>query len=209
MIEFTAAVAVELDRLVPAVHRGSARPQVRAPHLWLLADVASLLAHGPAPLQAVLNVHRYEAGQDLALDELARDGWLWITDEVAATSRCLPLLREINEAHADAAARLWPEPVALDITVDHPFTAAVTGTAPAARLFDQLRALRYHRADAHAAAWQAEGLTVEGVRGLAADDPVRVRIEEATNRLASAPYRALSPTVREALLASLRALPPH
>ncbi|GLZ33003.1 hypothetical protein Lesp02_51910 [Lentzea sp. NBRC 105346] len=200
-----ALVAIELHRLVPAVHRSSARPSIRPPHLWVLADVASLL---PAPVDVVFDVHRYHAEQrDLSLLELAREGWIKVTDKITPTEFAEPFIVEINRNHAKAAAALWPDPPELKIEVDHPFAAAATGDHPAARLWDQLRALRYHRADAHAAAWQAEGLTVDGVRALKDDDPIRARIEAATDRMASRPYRALSRADRAALLATLRALP--
>lgn len=200
-----ALVAVELDRLVPAVHRNSARPTIRPPHLWVLADVASLL---PAPLDVVHNVHRYHAEQrDLALFGLAKEGWITITDAVTPTPFAEPFIAEINANHAKAAEALWPDAPSLSIEVDHPFSAAVTGDSPAARLWDKLRALRYHRADAHAAAWQAQGLTVEGIRTLATDDPVRVRIEAATNRMAARPYRVLNRNERAVLLTTLRKLP--
>lgn len=197
-------VAVELHRLVPAVHRSSARPRIRPPHLWVLADVASLL---PAPLDVVRDVHRYHAEQrDLGLLELAREGWITVSDVVAPTEHAVPFLAEINAHHAAAADAMWPDAPSLEIEVNHPFSAAVTGETPAARLFDQLRALRYHRADAHAAAWQSEGLTIEGVRALRDDDPVRMRIEATTDRVAARPYRALSREARAALLETLRGL---
>lgn len=64
--------------------------------------------------------------------------------------------------------------------------------------------LRYHRADAHAAAWQAAGLTSQAMMQLPAD-PVRAAIEAETNRRAGAPYATLSADERVALLAGLAA----
>jgi hypothetical protein len=73
-------------------------------------------------------------------------------------------------------------------------------------LHHRLSVLRYHRADAHAAAWQAAGLTSEAMMQLPAG-PVRAAIEAETNRRAGAPYAALSTGERVALLAGLAALP--
>jgi hypothetical protein len=73
-------------------------------------------------------------------------------------------------------------------------------------LHHRLSVLRYHRADAHATAWQAAGLTSEAMMQLPAG-PVRAAIEAETNRLAGAPYATLSVDERVALLAGLAALP--
>ncbi|MFD2356943.1 hypothetical protein ACFSTC_58395 [Nonomuraea ferruginea] len=56
-------------------------------------------------------------------------------------------------------------------------------------LFNRLAALRYARADAHAAAWQAAGLTAAEVVALE-PGPLRERIEAGTNRRAAVPYEA-------------------
>ncbi|MCS7483385.1 tetratricopeptide repeat protein [Umezawaea endophytica] len=208
-----AEVAVELHCLVPAVHRAagpvvSARVTDRPPHLGLLADLASLLAHGPAPLQVVRDLHRYTPDVEVHHADLVEAGWLVIADgTVTATARCLPVLHLVNEVHASTASALWSAPTTVVARPDHPMTAAVTGTTPAARLFDRLRALRHHRADAHATAWQAEGLTAAEVRALPADTPLRVRIEATTDRIASRPYREINTETRANLIDSLRALP--
>ncbi|HEX2319444.1 MAG TPA: hypothetical protein VHJ18_10730 [Streptosporangiaceae bacterium] len=73
-------------------------------------------------------------------------------------------------------------------------------------LHHRLSVLRYHRADAHAAAWQAAGLTSDAVMQLPAG-PARAAIEAETNLRAGAPYAALSADERLALLAGLGALP--
>nr|WP_311132175.1 hypothetical protein [Nonomuraea gerenzanensis]SBO91170.1 hypothetical protein BN4615_P684 [Nonomuraea gerenzanensis] len=65
-------------------------------------------------------------------------------------------------------------------------------------LFNRLAVLRYHRADAHAAAWQAAGLTAAGIVGLP-DGPLRAAIEAETNLRAAAPYRTLTVRERETL----------
>jgi hypothetical protein len=73
-------------------------------------------------------------------------------------------------------------------------------------LHHRLSVLRYHRADAHAAAWQAAGLTSEAMMQLPAG-PVRAAIEAETNRRAGVPYATLSADERVALLGGLAALP--
>jgi hypothetical protein len=69
----------------------------------------------------------------------------------------------------------------------------------------RLSVLRYHRADAHAAAWQAAGLTSATIRQLPAG-PARDAIEAETNRRAGLPCTTLSPDERITLLAGLAAL---
>ena len=221
-----ASVAVELDRLVPGLHRrcaatGALRHVDRPLEVGALIELAGLLRFGPVPLAVAREVHRYEPGIDAALTALAGTGWLALgPDVIAATPRALPLLAAINDLHAGVAAELWPDPTPVLSTVDAllpvladgwPVTAAMTrsrsGDGPAARLFDGLRALRYHRADAHAAAWRAEGLTAAQVVALDRADPVRRRIETGTDRLAARAYRRLPAADRDAFLTRLRALP--
>jgi hypothetical protein len=72
-------------------------------------------------------------------------------------------------------------------------------------LHHRLSVLRYHRADAHAAAWQAAGLTAEAMVQLP-EGPMRAAIEAETNRRAGVPYAVLSVDERVALLAGLAAL---
>lgn len=78
--------------------------------------------------------------------------------------------------------------------------------SPALLLAEALTPLRFHRHDAHAQAWRAEGLTVEGIQQLA-PGPQRQRIEDETNRLAAAPYAVLSADERFTLVTGLGALP--
>lgn len=80
------------------------------------------------------------------------------------------------------------------------------GDPPGVVLFNRLAVLRYHRADAHAAAWAAEGLTAQEMQALQPGE-LRERIEAETNRLAATPYAVLSEPERQALVAGLRMLP--
>ncbi|MFC7103272.1 hypothetical protein ACFQQB_24250 [Nonomuraea rubra] len=72
------------------------------------------------------------------------------------------------------------------------------GAPPGLLLFNRLAVVRYHRADAHAAAWRAAGLSAAGIVGLP-DGPLRTGIEAETNLRASAPYGALTAGERETL----------
>lgn len=80
------------------------------------------------------------------------------------------------------------------------------GTPPGVLLLNRLGTLRYHRADAHAAAWQAAGHTARTIVELTSG-PERVAIELETERRAAGPYAVLTAPERLALLADLAALP--
>ncbi|QSB14979.1 hypothetical protein JQS43_00870 [Natronosporangium hydrolyticum] len=79
-------------------------------------------------------------------------------------------------------------------------------TPPAVRLLNRLSTLRWHRADAHAAAWQAAGLTADEMVALP-PGPARDQIEQETNARNAAPFAALSAAERVTMLADLAALP--
>lgn len=77
-------------------------------------------------------------------------------------------------------------------------------------LLNHLSTLRYHRADAHARAWQLAGMTVAEVQAEpwgTAWSSKRSRVEETTNELAGHPFAILAPADRLQLLADLAALP--
>jgi hypothetical protein len=80
------------------------------------------------------------------------------------------------------------------------------GAPPGLLVLNRLSAMRYHRADAHAAAWTAAGLTAAQVVAMP-HDRERDPIEAETNRRAAAPYRVLPAADRIVLLADLAALP--
>jgi hypothetical protein len=90
------------------------------------------------------------------------------------------------------------------LTMAPPYEPA--GATVGLLLHHRLSVLRYHRADAHAAAWQAAGLTSEAMMQLP-DGPERAAIEAETNRRAGEPYATLSAGERVELLAGLAALP--
>ena len=70
------------------------------------------------------------------------------------------------------------------------------------RLWSVVTVLRYHRADAHRAAWQAAGLSAEEVQVL----PAGPAMDAETNRLDAPIYAALDADERLDLLGGLGAL---
>ena len=79
------------------------------------------------------------------------------------------------------------------------------GTPAGVLLFNRLAALRYYRADAHAAAWRAAGLTAAEIVTLG-PGPLRDRIERETNQRAAAPYGAITEHERALFHGGLLAL---
>lgn len=83
------------------------------------------------------------------------------------------------------------------------------GTPASVILLNRLSTLRYHRADAHAAAWQAAGLTAAEMVAMPWGSqwtPQRTAAEHDTNVRAAAPYVVLTPEERLIMLADLAAL---
>lgn len=74
-----------------------------------------------------------------------------------------------------------------------------------AKLSERLAGLRFHRFDAHVAAWRAAGLTAEAVKALT-PGPARDAVEADTDRRAGVAYATLDPAERLELLAGLGAL---
>ena len=229
MTEFAAAVAPEIDRVTIAVHpvaKPAAVVVLRAAGLsrgGLLVSLLTPLLAGPALAAELHSINRYMPYAEFraGLDEHVRQGMLRRSgDVVAATDSGRAVLTGLRRAqgtavtgmlagHDVAVARLRP-------LVDRALAAADGGVAfglmtppeaaesSAHALHDRITALRYHRADAHAAAWAAAGLTAASVPTL--EGPDRERIETETNRRAGQPYAALSDAERTTLLADLSGL---
>jgi hypothetical protein len=223
-------VAAELDRLVPAAHH-RIRDTLRAlhllperpPHFGVLIELRDLLLVGTAPDTVITGLFRYHAEIDDAVAELDPEGWLErVADGVVATPRCTAVLDVLRTAAEIALTEAWGRPEEQLARVDEVVRGAVgtsegpvfdalaavdTGGGPVLRLFERCNALRHHRADAHAAAWHAFGLTATSVASVPKADPVRRDVETTTNRIASRPYRCLSTVDRAALVTALRRLP--
>lgn len=135
-------------------------------------------------------------------------------------------LRELFELHATVLTRRWQEHaervdrlnrllaqvLAAAESTGGPAWAAQAppyepaGTAPGVVLLNRLSTMRYHRADAHAAAWQQVGLTAADMPDLP-PGPQREAIEADTDQRAAPPYAGLTADQRWQLLADLAALP--
>jgi hypothetical protein len=181
-----------------------------------------------SPTEAA-GVIRYRDPEDFrrSIDEHVGHGTLEWTEDggFRATETGLTFLADLFDLHARSTGELWRlskdmlarlTPV-LETLVR---AAAATGGdafaamapvweprgAPAGLLvLNRVSALRYHRADAHAAAWTAAGLTAAQIVAMRRDretDP----IEAETNRRAAAPFRVLPAADRIVLLADLAAL---
>src|SRR5262245_58334573 len=196
----------------------------------IVGQLRTGLAARPVSAAGLAAVYRYrDAGQIRRnLDTLASAGIVEQTDDgaIRATDTGRALLAVMYEAGAEAAAALWSAHretvVDLNELAGRLVVAAVAsggdayaavappyeplGASPELLLHHRLAVLRYHRADAHAAAWQAAGHTVDTIRGLA-DGPERERIEAETNRRAGQPYAALSAAERSRLVSGLTDLP--
>lgn len=79
------------------------------------------------------------------------------------------------------------------------------GAAPGTVLLNRMGTLRYHRADAHAAAWRAAGLTAAQILA-EPEGERRGAIEAETNRLAAPPFAVLTAAERTTLLEDLATL---
>lgn len=203
------AVAVELDRLVPAVQYRAApvgsglyRRHRAPPAATVLIELRTLLRAGPVPLEVVGGIYRHYPPLDAALDELVAAGWLERADGALwASGPCPVLLTDLRRTMDSAAEAAWdghPALPALAGALDAVVHTAVGSSpgpvfdawvaaggdgTPAAVLFDRITALRYHRAECHAST------------------PV------STDPVAARPYRPLEPAARQALIDALRALP--
>ncbi|MEV2237870.1 hypothetical protein [Micromonospora sp. NPDC049891] len=143
---------------------------------------------------------------------------------LAATERGMAFLAELYQVHAEVTEELWAghhdrvlrltEVVGRLLSVAHGGEAFHTvtpphepdGTPPGVLLLNRLGALRFHRADAHAAAWHAAGHTAASIVALS-DGPQRQAIELETDRRAAGPYAVLTAEERLTMLADLAALP--
>ncbi|SCE69510.1 hypothetical protein GA0070558_10351 [Micromonospora haikouensis] len=188
----------------------------------------------PAGFAAVTR-YRDPASCQRALDKQVAYGMLHRRPDgcLCATERGLAFLAELFQVHAEVTEELWAghdERVlrlvdTLGRLLAHALVSAeeetdvlgdafaVTappyepdGTAPGVLLLNRLGTLRYHRADAHAAAWTAAGHTALSVSELPAG-PERLAIELETDRRAAGPYAALTAEERLTMLADLSALP--
>ncbi|SCL15467.1 hypothetical protein GA0070624_0729 [Micromonospora rhizosphaerae] len=168
-----------------------------------------------------------------ALDKQVAHGMLQRVPDggFCATERGLAFLAELYQVHAEVTEELWAGHddrvvrlvealgrllayalvLAESAGVGAAFGAMAppyepAGTPPGVLLLNRLGTLRYHRADAHAAAWTAAGHTAASIAELRAG-PERLAIELETDRRAAGPYAVLTAEERLTMLADLAALP--
>jgi hypothetical protein len=221
-------VAAELDRLVPGGHRlirdelRRTPPHRKPPNFGVLVEMRCLLLAGPVSLHVVAGLFRYAADIGDAIEDLITEGWLKRSaNAVAATPITMELLDAMRNAAGRALEPAWGLPLDLLARMNGIVLGAIGSSAgpvfdalatveppagPAVRLFERCNALRHHRADAHAAAWQTVGLTATSVQEVSPTDPVRADVETATNRVASRAFRPLSTVERAGLHEQLRRL---
>ena len=191
-------------------------PAVRAIHRYLADELdgalADLAARGwlflePETITATPRCRELLASVLAHMDGVFTGLWGSPDDLLGTAGELIVAGRGSSEGDAfDALADAFTASKARETSTAGPASPAGE-TSTAGRLFAALCALRHHRGDAHAAAWQAYGLTVDGVRALDEGAPRRRRIEAATDQVAARPYRSLTPDGRADLVRALRALP--
>jgi hypothetical protein len=196
----------------------------------IVGQLRTGLAVRPVSAAGLAAIYRYHDAHQVRrnLNTLAGAGIIEQADDgaIRATDTGQALLALMYESSAKTAAELWSthretvtdlnELAGRLVVVAAPSGgdayAAVAppyeppGASPELLLHHRLAVLRYHRADAHAAAWQAAGHTVDTIRGLA-DGPERESIEAETNRRAGRPYATLNAADRSRLVSGLTGLP--
>jgi hypothetical protein len=147
------------------------------------ADTLTLTAHGRAAQEELWSI----------TDRVVADLWTGYDDlSSRLEGLCDRALTQVADDPGPSFHLLYPPHV------------PATSTAPT-RLAEQLSCLRFHRADAHAAAWLAAGFTGEQVTAPNATLPDSVEAD--TNTRAARPYQALSPSERTELIDGLLRLP--
>jgi hypothetical protein len=203
---------------------GAAPPEA----MRMLGQLRIALLARPVTPAGLAAVYRYRDEEDIqrdvdglraaALIDIAGDG------AIEATGRGRAVLTRMYRVTADIARELWAGHdglVELTDLTGRVVRAALASGGPAyltmappyepadataeLLLHTRLSALRYHRADAHAAAWQAAGFTSTTIRELPAG-PTRDAIEAETNRRNGLAYAALSPAERATFRTSLAVL---
>jgi hypothetical protein len=229
---YAAAIAPVLNAVHVNVH-ASARPAATA-HAessgvtpGLLSDLRYVLPLRPLPRRALSAVYRYGSSAELDAeirghlyqDTLAEDG----DGVLRLTAKGLVFVDGLYAVHAAATRRVW---AGRDVAHLAGLTGRVLacadrdpggalevmappyepeGTPAGVLLFNRVAALRYHRADAHAVAWRAAGLTAGNIADLE-PGALRDAIEDDTNERAAQPYSALTARERETLFEGLLTL---
>ncbi|KAB8196360.1 hypothetical protein FH608_006275 [Nonomuraea phyllanthi] len=220
---YAAAIAPVIDAVHVNVHASARRSVAELSGTGgFLVDLRFTLPLRSLTRADLATIYRYgdPEGREAGIREHLREGTLAESGDgqLRLTAAGLAYIHRLYEVHGAVAERIWaghdlpamsgPAGRVLDrAQADRVPGGALELMAPPYEpdgagagllLFNRLAALRYHRADAHAAAWQAEGLSAAEIVGLR-DGPVRARIEERTNLRAATPYEILSEDERRAL----------
>ncbi|MFC5828703.1 hypothetical protein [Nonomuraea insulae] len=220
--EYAAALAPIINVAHVNVHAAAARAVAELAETTgvtpgFLYDLRFTLPLRPVTRPELATIYRYgdAAEREPSLREHVSQGTLTEDGDGALrlTAEGLDFVHRLYDLHATAAERVWAGSD-LDGLVGRVLDGAERlpggalelvappyepeAAAPELLLFNRLAAFRYHRADAHAAAWQARGLSASEIVTLT-DGPLHAEIEAETNRRAAAPYRVLSEEQREAL----------
>ena len=231
---YTPLVAPVIERLTfavlqHAIAHAAQMPQTVSPKaLRMLGQLRTALMARPVSADGLAAVYRYrdaaEIEQDLqgliaaGLVDRSSDG------AVTATEGGRVVLGAMYDGLAAAASRLWATQAArltrlsemagrvVDAAVSSGGDAYATVAPPfeppdadtALLVHTRVSVLRYHRADAHAAAWRSAGLTSATVAQLPPGSG-RDAIEADTNHGAGVPYLSLTPDERLIFLGDLAA----
>ncbi|MGR6913410.1 hypothetical protein ACU635_04075 [[Actinomadura] parvosata] len=223
--EFAAAIAPVIGAANVNVHASAARAVAdlaRTSGLTpgLLSDLRFTLPLRPLTRAGLAVIDRYgtaasrehDLREHLRQHTLSEDG----DGTLRLTGKGLEFVHRLYDVHAATAGRIWAAhdlrglaelavrvlesaerlPGGALELVAPPYEPE--GAEPGLLLFNRLAVVRYHRADAHAAAWRAAGLSAAEIVGLP-DGPLRAGIEAETNRRAAVPYRSLSDEERDTL----------
>ncbi|MDP9866817.1 MULTISPECIES: hypothetical protein [Streptosporangium] len=229
---YAASIAPLIDAVHLGVHVAS-RPLSRELversgfHADLLIDLRYVLPARPLTPEGLAALYRYNPFDDDEVGVQLAQGALLLGEDglLRATDRALAFIADLYGAHAVMTGRMWAAhadrlPELADLagrllraasgSGGTAFAQAApphepAGTPAGVLLFNRLAALRYHRADAHAAAWRAAGLTAAQIVTLTSG-PVRDRVEADTDRRAALPYETLSTRERQTLLVGLSVL---
>ncbi|MDP4504061.1 hypothetical protein [Nonomuraea turcica] len=222
LVEYAAAIAPIIDAAHVNVHASALKAVTELAATsgvtpGLLSDLRFVFPLRPVTRGQLGSIYRY-GGADV--QEQVRTGTLVENDGILRlTAEGLEFIHRLYELHGAAAERVWGGH-------DLPGLAGLVGrvldqagrlpgggsgalaavappyepewAAPGVLLFNRLAVLRYHRADAHAAAWQAAGLSAAEIVELR-NGPLRAGIETDTNLRAGAAYEVLSAEERDTL----------
>ncbi|MFE3453797.1 hypothetical protein ACFXJ8_33215 [Nonomuraea sp. NPDC059194] len=234
LTDYAAAIAPLIDAVHIDVHAADRRAGVEyvrrsGLRAGFLIDQRYVLPLRPLTRAALATVYRYGTAEEQAAEVAVQllQGTLREDEHggLHATPATLAFVDGLYELHERATARIWAgreELVSelaallgrlLDGAERMPGGALEVmappyepeGVSPGVALFNRIAAFRYHRADAHAAAWQVAGLTAQEITALR-EGPLWEAVERDTNLRAAVPYRMLEEAQRTRLFQGLREL---